>query len=310
MFEIKRTMQPTDADLTKLRYPCLVSVKYDGVKAVRFNGALRGRSFKQYRNNYLNLIFDKPEFEGFEGEIVVGYDLFADDLCRSTTSSVNSFEGTPIYGWLLYDYVTEETVSLPYWHRLAKLDEYLNTLPVDITPIQHYIQIVGIKTVNNEEELLNFESRYLAKGAEGVIIRDGNSLYKQGRTTVNSQEVLRLKRYQDEEGIVLEIIEGNHNENEAEINELGLTSRSSHKANLVPNCMVGSLIVKSSATGQIDTISAGKMTHDERKYYFENQNEIIGSIVKYKHFATGVKDKKRFPRFIGFRSPTDMEKVQ
>ena len=110
----------------------------------------------------------------------------------------------------------------------------------------------------------------------------------------------------DEEGIVLEVIEGNTNNNEAEINELGNTFRSSHKENLSPNGMVGSLIVKSVSTGQIDTISAGKMTHDERKFYFLNQNKIIGSIVKYKHFATGVLNKKRFPRFIGFRLAEDM----
>jgi DNA ligase-1 len=106
--------------------------------------------------------------------------------------------------------------------------------------------------------------------------------------------------------IVLEVIEGNTNNNEAETNELGNTFRSSCKANLEPNGMVGSLLVKSLSTGQIDTISAGKMTHDERRYYFENQDEIIGKIVKYKHFTTGVKEKKRFPRFIGFRLEEDM----
>ena len=300
---IKKTQQPTDVDLAKLRYPCLVSPKIDGVKLVRFNGVLTGRSFKPFRNKHLTELFDRPEFDGFEGEVIVGTNPYADDLCRATTSAVNSFEGEPTYTWLVFDYVTEETTMLPYKERIKKLQEviYNHSYYED-----KLIEVVGFVKVSCEYQLLASEQWYLDKGAEGLIIRDENSKYKQGRVTANSQECLRLKRYMDEEGIVLEVIEGNTNNNEAEINELGNTFRSSHKENLSPNGMVGSLIVKSVSTGQIDTISAGKMTHDERKFYFLNQNKIIGSIVKYKHFATGVLNKKRFPRFIGFRLAEDM----
>ena len=43
-----------------------------------------------------------------------------------------------------------------------------------------------------------------------------------------------------------------------------------------------------------------------RQEIWDNQNDWIGLIIKYKHFATtGVKDKPRFPVFLGVRSKDD-----
>jgi DNA ligase-1 len=55
-------------------------------------------------------------------------------------------------------------------------------------------------------------------------------------------------------------------------------------------------------------IGAGSLTHDDREYYFENQNEIIGRIGKAKFFPKGIKDKPRFPTFQSFRDIVDISK--
>lgn len=300
MATITRTQQPCDADLDLVRFPCGVSIKYDGVKLCRIEKRLIGRSFKAFRNAHLNMMFDNDLYEGFEGEVVVGNDFFANNLCRATTSAVNTLEGEPDYKWLVFDYVKPETINLTYDQRMSLLIDHCYAHGLDTV-------IVVVKIVNNLEELLEFEQEALAKGAEGIIIRDMQSTYKQGRVTPRSQEVLRLKRFKDEEGEVLELIEGSVNNNEATINELGLTERSSHKENLTPNGMVGSLVVRCLSDGEIDTISAGAMTHEERKFYFENPDQIIGKTIKFSHFPVGRKDKKRFPQFVGFRIKEDME---
>ena len=46
--------------------------------------------------------------------------------------------------------------------------------------------------------------------------------------------------------------------------------------------------------------------HDQRKYYWLHQDEIVGKIIKYKSMDKGVKDLPRFPRFIDIRSERDM----
>ena len=294
-------MQPCDVNLKSLRYPCIVQPKFDGVKIAHFNGSLIGRSFKAQRNIKLNNIFDDFIFNGFEGEMIVGDNPYAQNLCRATTSVISSFDKTDKLTWLVFDYITEETINLTYRERMNKLVEYVNKRDL------FNIDIVCGTIVNNEEELLAFEETQLNLGAEGIITRDPNSFYKQGRVTTRSQEVMRLKRFVHEEGIILKIIEGESNGNEATINELGHTERSSHQENMTPNGMVGSLIVRSLVNDSIDKIGAGCMTHEERVFYFNNPHELIGKIAKYKHFPKGVKDKKRFPLFECIRITEDME---
>ena len=58
--------------------------------------------------------------------------------------------------------------------------------------------------------------------------------------------------------------------------------------------------------GAMIEVAPGKMVHEKRKYYFDNPEEIVGKIVKFKFFPVGIKDKPRFPTFQSFRDPVDM----
>jgi DNA ligase-1 len=303
--KISKTMQPTDVDLTKLHYPVGASIKYDGVKACRFNNELRGRSFKNYRNEYLNLVYDNYEYSGFEGEIVVGTDLFANDLCRKTTSAVNTILNQPSYSWLVFDFVTDETIDLSYTDRLVKLKEHIAS--ITFTPPEGcYIKVVDVIEINNEEELLAFEADVLMLGGEGIIIRDLNSKYKQGRVTVNSQECLRLKRFSDSEAVITGFNEQMQNTNEATVNALGRTTRTSHQENLIGKQTLGSISVRDFKTGVEFSIGSG-FDDIMRQEIWENKDKYLGSIVKYKFFDKGVKNGvPRFPTFLSFRSEVDL----
>lgn len=299
---IKKSMQPNDVNLSKLRYSCLVSPKIDGVKLVRFNSVLTGRSFKQFRNRHLNQLFDKHEYEGFEGEVIVGTNPYADDLCRNTTSAVNSFEGEPVYTWMLFDYVTDETINLTYEQRRELL---ISKLPMSYEGVVNF-EIVECSIVYNEQELLEYEAEQLELGAEGIIIRDTNSKYKQGRSSENSQECLRLKRFSDSEAIIIGFAEEMYNGNEATIDELGRTSRSSHQDNLVGKNTLGSLIVKDIRTGVEFSIGSG-FDDDTRLTVWDKRDSYLGAVVKYKFFNKGIKNLPRFPTFLSWRSQVDME---
>jgi len=54
------------------------------------------------------------------------------------------------------------------------------------------------------------------------------------------------------------------------------------------------------------TVSAGCLTHDERRKYFLDPAQITGRIGKSKFFPKGIKDKLRHPTFQSFRDPVDM----
>lgn len=102
------------------------------------------------------------------------------------------------------------------------------------------------------------------------------------------------------------LIESETNLNEAKKNELGYTERSTHQANKVLNGKIGSLICRDIKTGAEILVSAGKLNDYERKYYFENQNKIIGKLITYKYFPHGQKDKPRHPTFKHFRTEMDL----
>jgi len=116
---------------------------------------------------------------------------------------------------------------------------------------------------------------------------------------------------------VTRVIEGQTNENEQTRTPNGYAERATLAENMLPNGQIGTVCGYALETvlhrgkevvkkGDEISIGAGKLSHKERKMYFENQNQIIGKIAKFKFFPIGIKDKPRFATFQCFRDPVDM----
>ena len=296
---ITKPMLATDFEESKLKFPCIVQPKIDGVRALHLYGkpTISGRSLKQFANKLILPLFN---LEGIDGELTYG-PITAPNLCRVTTSVVNTLLDDRATDLILYafDYVTPETVHLTYQQRYDKL--FTLNLPPNI-------KIVPSTIVNNLQELENFENQCLLDGYEGVIIRDPNGLYKNGRATVREGSYLRIKRFTQEDAVVLSITEAMENTNEAITNELGRTERSSHKENKIPKGMLGNLVCLDIKTQQQIIVGPGEMTHEDRIFYFNNPSELIGQTISYKFFPKGVKDKPRFPTFVSIRPSEDLVK--
>ena len=301
---------------SKVKYPCLISPKIDGVRALNRNGKLLARSLKPHENKHVTQLFSLPEFHGFDGEMILDADPTAPDLCRLTSAAMRRHDSKDVFTWWLFDYVTEETEGLPYIQRIEKLQEYLNG-PMSEHHLRPYLRVVVIIEVD-EVGLQYWDDYFLNKGFEGSIIRDPMGYYKNGRSD-GTMQVWRIKKFIDSEFLITGIIEGRHNANEAKVNELGRTERSTLQENMQPNGLVGSLVgtlladVKDPQTqevilnkGQQITVSAGTMQAEDRKKYFENQHLILNQIGKFKLFPKGTKDKPRFPIFDSIRSKEDM----
>ena len=141
--------------------------------------------------------------------------------------------------------------------------------------------------------------------------------HKQGRSTIREGGLLRIKRFVDFEFKVHTVIEGEENQNEATINPLGHTERSTHQAGMVANGMIGAMlgtplnVVKDGdkvlfSPGDEIRVGAGCLTHEQRRYYFENQDEFKSLVHKAKFFPKGIKDKPRFPTWQTFRDQADL----
>ena len=295
-------MKATDWNEKKLQFPMFIQPKIDGVRGLNLEGRLTGRTLKEHANRHTTRIFSQEILRGFDGELICGNE-WDDDLCRKTTSALSTIDGEPNIRWVVFDIAVP---NVPYHERLAELARRVDSLHNSSHPIGKRIDLIRTDTVRDMASLEEIEAQYLDMGYEGVILRAPESFYKSGRSTVTKGELLRVKRFVEEEAYVVEIIEGEENLNEAKVNALGHTERSTKQENMVPNGMVGAMICRDVKTGKDIRVAAGKMTHDMRKLYFEQQHLLIGKTIKYKYFPRGIKDAPRFPTFQSLRMNSDM----
>lgn len=302
-----KPMLASDYNEAKLKFPILMQPKIDGVRGWNVGGRLVGRSLKTHANKYVTALLSQPELEGLDGELAAEHECHP-DLCRITTSAMSSIHGEPFVLWWLFDWVTPATADLPYDERYDALMGWvlhLQSQP-EFAHFAGQLRVVPRDVVNNLERLNELDTHWLDMGYEGSIIRDPNGKHKQGRSTVREGGLLRVKRFEDAEAVVIEIVEGNSNQNEAQINELGQQFRSSHAEGMVASGRVGSMICRNLSDGETITVGPGRMTADERVYFWNNSSELIGKTIKYQHFPKGVKDKPRFPTFQSIRATSDI----
>lgn len=306
-----------DAQLDSLILPCWVQPKIDGVRAMNLNGTLTGRSLDPFAGFGITDYFSKPEFLGLDGEMTLGDQPNSPDrLCSLTTGAMGRFKGVTEMAdlhWWVFDYLTPETIHLPYADRFSRLRGKLWSRP---HPRVHVIpRTVNVGTQTLLESVM---TEYSEAGFEGTILRNPNAPYKSGRATKKGQELWRIKPWADFEILVTGLTEGQSNGNAAKTNSLGRTERSSAQNGMTPNGQVGSvqgtlvkdLVVNGGAltlqAGTPITAGSGRMTVEEARFYWQYPQEIVGQFAKVKTMTFGVKDLPRFPTFEGLRLAQDM----
>lgn len=284
-------------DVTALRFPLVASPKLDGVRALITSGPVLSRSLKPIPNKHVQaLLSGLPD--GLDGELMVGSPT-APDVYRKTVSVVMS-DDAPIDGLVFRVFDVQEAGTFD--ERYAGLFSVFNTLDLD------YVDLVPQFTVLSLDELQILEARWVSQGYEGAILRDPQSPYKHGRSTLKEGFLLKLKRFQDGEATVIGATELMHNGNDATVNELGRTARSHKKAGMVPTGTLGTLVVRDTKTGVEFEIGTGFSAADRVELWRNSQSlpSWEWPLVKYKHFPSGAKDKPRHPVFLGWRDKRDV----
>ena len=288
---IFRPMLAVDAKLDKLRFPLVASPKLDGVRATVRNGIVFSRSNKPIPNKYVQAYLGDLEF--CDGELIVGA-ANAEDVYRKTVSGVMSEEVDSPFLFRVFDFVRSPGMN----YRLRRNDAARAVAKHPYAMLHDQVEIL------NHDALLAYEKQIVGLGYEGLILRDPNTPYKMGRSTVNEGYLLKLKRFCDSEAVVIGFEERMHNGNEATISELGRTKRSSHKAGKSGRGDLGALVCRT-AEGVAFNIGTG-FTDDQRAAIWNNQAKYLGKLAKYKFFPVGVKEAPRHPVFLGWRDPIDL----
>ena len=288
-----KPMLAATAALKNIKYPVIASPKLDGVRGMVIGGVLHSRSLKIFPNQHVTGRFSLKKYNGLDGELILGSPT-AKDVYRVTNAACARQTGTPDVKFYAFD-------------RWDVKGGFSARLENDLIRVEdEHIIVLNQVLVDNEKELLKMESMMLGLGYEGLILRGPDQPYKYGRSTINEQGMLKLKRFTDGEFLLLEVVEEMHNGNEATTNELGRTQRSSHKANLVPTGRMGSLRAKDINTGGVFSIGTG-FNDEDRDWFWKKRKKLANKFVgKYKHFEVGAKDLPRFPVYLGPRSDWDI----
>lgn len=296
MTDLKKVMLAVRAkELESLRYPLLGSVKLDGIRATVKDGVLLSRTMTPIPNADTQLRFAIPEFEGLDGELIVGPPN--DQNCMQTTmSGVMTRDGEPNASWYIFD---KWNVERPYVQRARVAKELITVF--NFEPLKWLSQ----ERIDSPDMLREYEEWAVSEGYEGVILRAPDGPYKQNRSTVKEGYMLKIKRFEDSEAEVLGCYELQHNDNEATIDVRGHTKRSTHKAGKVDAGVLGGFNVRDIYTGVEFDLGTG-FTAEQRKNLWEGRRYLTGKLVKYKHFPIGVVDKPRHPIYLGFRDRRDV----
>jgi len=320
------------ADDSAIQLPVLVSPKIDGVRAnihdiigIR-RPQVMSRSMKNIPNALVQAALGIEELLYNDGELTVGSPT--DPNCmQNTTSGVMSASKTPAFAFHVFDRFPDsdwgnDNPGMGFSDRFASARLCVEHVQKNWTTIATRerllsgtafgdlmqtcpVVLVEHKIIEHLDDLAQYEFDRLAEGSEGIMLRAPNGVYKQGRSTTREGGLLKVKRFIDNEAVVIGFEEQMKNNNAKQVNELGRTKRSSHQANKEGKGTLGALVCRDVSTGVEFNIGTG-MDDAMRQLIWDNRDTYEGVHVTYKSFPVGVKDAPRHPVFKAWRDFRDM----
>lgn len=289
-------------DQTLANWPMYVSPKLDGIRVLIINGKVYSRSLKLIPNAHVQALFGRFEFNGLDGELIVGAPN-APDVYLKTYSGVMSKDGEPDVSLHLFDDFTLPT--LPFVERLAKLrSDFQHFIDVGLSDP---LQLVPQSFMASHDAAMQMYAEYLDLGFEGIMARRADGPYKFGRSTAKEGILLKHKPLVDSDAEVLSVFEQMQNNNVATRDELGHTKRSSHQENLVGKDTLGGFVARDIHSGVEFNVGIFIGIKDkDRKALWEKRDQLVGRVFKYTSLQIGVKERPRHPRWTGWRDPIDL----
>lgn len=295
-----RIMKGDPVEPQHLRFPLYVFPKFNGFRCYIKDGVAYTASNKPFRNEALQEFVKFNQLEPFDGELVVGPPEDGHNSLERTSSVVTS-KSKSIYGLVFYVFDHLGNLDVSYKSRLFAVNRLL---PGFDERTRLAVVAAPYRIVHSLEELYAYEQEVVAQGWEGLITRDPNAPYKQGRSTAREATMGKLKQFVDGEFEIVGFEERMHNGNEATVSETGRTKRSTAKAGKSGRGDLGAFVCKTKE-GHKFSVGTG-FTDEQRALYWRITESLRGEFAKVKYHLTGTKDVPILPTFLGIRPKEDM----
>ena len=281
--------------LEQVQFPKWASVKIDGFRCVLHDHPLTSR-FSRFPNEYFHnqLKGILPPGYALDSEAVVGRNWGAGVLSR-TSSGLTTRTGEPKFKLWVFD--RPDLIGQLGWYdrytEARKLIEQLDHPRIRL--LKHYL----IRDVQDAQEFLD-ES--LDREYEGVMFRDEDGPYKEGKSTIKQGWLLKCKPFDTAEGRIKGWFEEMKNGNAATRELTGKLKRSSAKAGKKAKGSLGGFILDD-LEDRVEVRVGGGFTKDQREQLWrmiQGGWDPTGILVRYKKQRMGEKDKPRHPNFVEF----------
>lgn len=278
--------------MEKLKYPVLATLKIDGIRAIKYNGQLVSRTLKLIPNKSIRERASKLP-EGFDME------LYNSNLAYDEIESIvmsREHAGSDEIQFHVLDYINE---GYKYQQRCGLMMQIC----------KHYnwpdVQFISPTLCENAQQLyIEFQKTEYELG-EGLCFRLLDSPYKQNRSTLREQYLVKLCRNITSEAEIIGFIEQFENANPTKRNAVGSMDRSSSQHNLHGKNTLGALVVRDLKTKQEFKIGTG-FNDDWRNIIWDSREAYLGKIVVYRSKGHGQKIKPRCPTWKGMRQLMDI----
>lgn len=245
----------------KVTYPCYVQPKLDGNRML-FNGE---EGWSRGNKPMISEVIQHLQFDvgglWLDGEI-----MLPDNVpLQLSMTAIKKFrpELSPNLLYHVYDLV-DDTKS--YREREAIINDLMDTCPENVRSVPTYV-------VHNEEELMYWHNVFIKQGYEGTMIRNPNVKYEIGK---RSYSLLKLKEFFDEEFEIVDVLEG-----------AGISK--------------GMAIFKCKTPDGKLFDSTPQATHEQRKEWFSDRENLIGKWATVKHYGYTNDGIPSFNNTIGIR---------
>jgi DNA ligase-1 len=286
-----------ERELQDLTYPLITSPKIDGIRVLQHPrlGAVT-RKMKAVPNLYTWETMKAAGIDFLDGEVTVGPPHTTGDGTDvfNRTTCIMGREGKPSFQYHVFDTFAEP--GLPYHKRFNRTYDFVRTRETRLP----WLKVLELKVAVSPEDVLRLEGEYLDQGYEGIMLRHFDSPYKFGRSTLKQQHLIKIKRVEDDDAEIIDILPRRKNMNELTRDEQGYAKRSSHKDNKVELPMVGRFIVRSSSFKETFGIGSG-FDHVSAARWWEQKDSLKGQTITFKYQKCGTIDRPRHPIFLRFR---------
>jgi DNA ligase-1 len=231
-------------------------------------------SLKLHPNTHVQRQLSRWEYVGFDGELVVNGNFHAasGELRRKT--------GKPNFTFWVFDYLS---LDEPFGRRYARLVNTFSLFNRD------NVKLLDQYKVSGSLELLQLNDHFVAKGFEGVCLRNPVTTYKQGRAGSVRPECIKIKELKELECTIVGWKPLEHKHNIKKISEMGTSKRSSHaNGKEVDESRLGAFRVISPEFNKTFWVGSG-FTDEQRTSFASSLKDggMVGSQITIKYQPYG-----------------------